>query len=102
MLMKKRGFSDVYQLDGGIVKYGETYKDEGLWEGSLYVFDDRMGIKFSDTAKDIAECIHCGAKTSNYENCANKVCNMLVIICEDCSNNALTCVGCTQLPIPVI
>lgn len=83
-LMKNRGFQDVYQMDGGIVKYGEKYGDDGLWEGSLYVFDDRMGMKFSDHAKDIGECIHCGGKTSNYENCALKSCNELVLICEDC------------------
>jgi len=86
-LMKNRGFKDVYQIDGGIVKYGETYGDEGLWEGSLYVFDDRMGLKFSDKAKDIGECIHCQAKTSNYENCALKSCNDLVLICENCKQD---------------
>ncbi len=83
-LMKKRGFKEVYQMDGGIVKYGETYKDDGLWEGSLYVFDDRMGMKFSDKAKDIGVCVHCQSKTSNYENCALKSCNDLVLICKDC------------------
>lgn len=83
-LMKNRGFQDVYQLDGGIVKYGEAYGDDGLWEGSLYVFDDRMGLKFSDEAQDIGTCIHCGNKTSNYENCALASCNQLVIICDDC------------------
>lgn len=83
-LMKNRGFKDVYQMDGGIVKYGEQYGDEGLWEGSLYVFDNRMGMKFTDKAKDIGECIHCSAKTSNFENCALKSCNDLVLICENC------------------
>lgn len=90
-MMKKRGFKDVYQMDGGIVKYGERYGDEGLWEGSLYVFDDRMGVKFSDKAKDIGECIHCQGKTSNYENCANLACNDLVLICENCKTNNDTC-----------
>lgn len=86
--MKNRGFQDVYQIDGGIVKYGEKYGDEGLWEGSLYVFDDRMGVKFSDKAEDIGECIHCHAKTSNFENCALKSCNDLVLICETCLEDA--------------
>ncbi len=86
-LMKKRGFGEVYQIDGGIVKYGETYKDDGLWEGSLYVFDDRMGMKFSDKAVDIGECIHCQAKTSSYENCALKSCNDLVLICDNCKQD---------------
>lgn len=83
-LMKNRGFKEVYQMDGGIVKYGEAYGDDGLWEGSLYVFDGRMNIKFSDHAKDIGACVHCGGKTSNYENCAHKACNRLILVCEDC------------------
>ena len=32
-LMRARGFGDVHQLDGGIVRYGETYGDDGLWKG---------------------------------------------------------------------
>jgi len=85
MLMKNRGFKEVYQIDGGIVKYGEKYKDDGLWEGSLYVFDKRMTTTFSDKAKDIGECIHCHGKTSNYENCALNSCNNLVLICKGCA-----------------
>jgi len=90
-LMKSRGFKEVYQIDGGIVKYGEKYKDDGLWEGSLYVFDGRMGTKFSDKATDIGVCVHCQGKTSNYENCALKSCNNLVLICENCATSKETC-----------
>ena len=79
-MMKKRGFKEVYQIDGGIVKYGEAYGDDGLWEGALRVFDGRMTVKFSERAKTIGECLHCGAKTSNFENCANVTCNELVLI----------------------
>lgn len=87
-MMKKRGFSDVYQVDGGIVKYGEVYGDDGLWEGSLRVFDDRMKVEFSDHTKTIGECSHCSGKTSNFENCAHMECNDLVLICEDCKQNS--------------
>lgn len=91
-LMKNRGFKEVYQIDGGIAKYGETYKDDGLWQGSMYVFDKRMGVKFSDKAQDIGICVHCSEKTSNYENCAFMPCNNLVLICQDCAaGNNLTC-----------
>ncbi|MBC7746608.1 rhodanese-related sulfurtransferase [Pedobacter sp.] len=83
-LMKNRGFNEVYQIDGGIVKYGEAYKDEGLWEGALYVFDDRMNVRFSDDSKDIGTCVHCDSKTSNYENCALGSCNKLVLVCSEC------------------
>ena len=86
-MMKKRGFKEVYQIDGGIVKYGESYGDDGLWEGALRVFDNRMTMEFSDHAKTIGECIHCGKSTSNFENCANKSCNELVLICEKCKQD---------------
>ena len=86
-LMKNRGFQEVYQMDGGIVKYGEKYGDDGFWEGSLRVFDDRMTVDFSDHAKVIGECSHCGEKTSKYENCAYANCNDLVLICEMCTSN---------------
>jgi UPF0176 protein len=91
VLMKQGGFQEVYQLDGGIAKYGETYGDEGLWEGSLYVFDGRVTTKFSDKAVDIGDCIHCGAKTSRYENCANKACNELILVCAACYAGTQIC-----------
>lgn len=96
MLMKKRGFQEVYQLDGGIAKYGEAYGDDGLWEGSLYVFDGRMGQKFSDKAADIGTCSHCGTRTSNYENCADKACNDLILICQNCTATHKYCATHSQ------
>ena len=83
-MMKKRGFKDIYQIDGGIVKYGEAYGDDGLWEGSLRVFDKRMTVNFSDHTAVIGSCVHCGASTSNFENCADPSCNELVLICDTC------------------
>ena len=90
VLMKNRGFEEVYQLDGGIVKYGEKYGDEGLWEGSLYIFDDRMNHTFSNNPKVLGTCVLCSGKTSNFENCADVSCNRLVLMCENCRHaNAL-------------
>lgn len=86
-LMKNRGFEEVYQIDGGIVKYGEEFGDDGLWEGSLRVFDDRMTIDFSDDPAVIGVCTHCQGKTSNYENCAWTNCNDLVLICDTCKQD---------------
>jgi UPF0176 protein len=96
-LMKNRGFKEVYQIDGGIVKYGEQYKDDGLWEGSLYVFDNRVGVKFSDKAKDIGECVHCHDKTSDYKNCANLACNDQILVCENCAQQTY-CAACATIP----
>lgn len=83
-LMMNRGFTEVYQIDGGIAKYGEEFGDDGLWEGSLRVFDDRMTMEFSDHTAVIGECSHCKEATSNYENCAFANCNNLVLICDNC------------------
>jgi UPF0176 protein len=67
-LMRSRGFEEVYQLDGGIVRYGEERGDRGLWEGQLFVFDERMTVAFSDEAVHLAACHVCGAPTSRLHN----------------------------------
>jgi UPF0176 protein len=83
-LMIEKGFEEVYQIDGGIVKYGEKYADQGHWEGKLFVFDKRMHIAFSDRAKDIATCEQCGQHTSNQINSTN-IRRRLHIICKKCA-----------------
>lgn len=87
-LMIEKGFEEVYQMDGGIVKYGEKYKDEGYWEGKLFVFDKRMKLGFSNDAKDIATCEKCGAKTSNQINSTN-IRRRLHIVCENCAETGI-------------
>lgn len=43
--MKQRGFEEIFQLEGGILKYIETVdKDESLWEGECFVFDERRTL----------------------------------------------------------
>ncbi len=93
--MKHKGFDEVYHLDGGIVKYGQEFGDEGHWEGKCFVFDKRMNLAFSGDSLDIGECVHCGDKTSNHENCANKICNRLVLVCKKCANRDL-CEQCAH------
>jgi UPF0176 protein len=82
-LMINRGFREVYQLDGGIVKYGETFADAGLWEGSLYVFDERKSIEFSDRAQVIGRCYACGEPTSRMENCGDLACRIQLVVCDE-------------------
>ncbi|HUZ40298.1 MAG TPA: rhodanese-related sulfurtransferase [Acidimicrobiales bacterium] len=83
-LMIRRGFQEVYQLDGGIVRYGEAFGDDGLWEGSLYLFDARMHHEFSDHSKVLGACERCAAPTSQYHNCANLACRKLILLCRVC------------------
>ena len=89
-LMKRHGFREVYQLDGGIVRYGEAFGDDGLWEGSLYLFDARMHQEFSDHSKVIGACERCGGPTSQYHNCANLACRKLILLCGECETDNLS------------
>lgn len=43
--MKQLGFEQVFQLDGGILKYLEqTSREDSMWEGECYVFDERVTV----------------------------------------------------------
>ena len=84
-LMISRGFSEVYQLDGGIARYGEAYGDDGLWEGALYVFDKRMSVEFSDHAAVVGTCVACGESSRHMQNCADPACRVQLVVCETCA-----------------
>ena len=83
-LMKERGFGEVYQLDGGVVRYGEAFGDDGLWNGSLYVFDQRMSLDFSDHTAVIGCCARCGEPTKNMLNCRDLSCREQLVVCPGC------------------
>ena len=87
-LMRARGFEEVYQLDGGIARYGEVYGDDGLWEGSLYVFDGRGSLTFSDHAAVLGRCVACGAETSRMRNCTDPACREQLVVCAECDRTA--------------
>lgn len=87
-LMTSRGFGEVYQLDGGIVRYGERFGDDGLWQGSLYVFDQRGSIDFSDHTAVIGSCTGCGGATNRTVNCTDASCDAEFVLCESCGASA--------------
>lgn len=84
VLMKNRGFNEVYQIKGGIVRYGEQFADKELWEGSLYVFDKRMVTDFSEDTVTIGECDKCGATAKKFYNCVENSCRELALLCDEC------------------
>lgn len=87
-LMRNRGFEEVYQIDGGIVRYGEAFGDAGLWDGSLYVFDKRMNLDFTDKAVTLGRCTLCQAPTSRYRNHPDAGGRELTLVCESCVPDA--------------
>jgi UPF0176 protein len=43
--MLTQGFAEVYHLQGGILKYlEEVPKEESLWRGECFVFDNRVSV----------------------------------------------------------
>jgi UPF0176 protein len=93
-VMKNRGFKEVYQIKGGIVRYGEKMGDKGLWEGSLYIFDNRTIQEFSDSPDVIGKCDECGSSTKTFRNCAHPNCHLLRLLCDDCDRNINTPENC--------
>ncbi|MDQ7008952.1 MAG: rhodanese-like domain-containing protein [Candidatus Gracilibacteria bacterium] len=80
VMLQKAGLKNTYQLDGGVVKYINTY-DDGNWEGNLYVFDDRVSDEVGSKEKHttIGICCYTGEKTDHCENCRYSPCNARLI-----------------------
>lgn len=81
--MIKRGFKNVYQIDGGIVRYGEAFGNNGLWEGSLAIFDGREAMDFAPGAKVIGTCTVCSQSSNIVSNCVEKSCKKRFVTCEE-------------------
>lgn len=90
-LMRKRGFREVYQLDGGIARYGETFGDDGLWEGSMYVFDGRGATDFSDHTARVGRCDRCDRPTNTARDCSDIACVAQFARCDTCADLDLAC-----------
>ena len=83
-LLLHEGFENVYQLHGGIIKYGKEAGGEDF-EGKCYVFDNRVAVDVNTVNPVvISTCRNCGANTSKMINCANPECNEHFTQCDAC------------------
>ena len=83
VLMREKGWEDVNQLHGGILRYG---KEEGgvHFKGKCFVFDDRLVVPVNEKDMEpIAECEITGKPADTYINCANMQCNKLFVCSEE-------------------
>lgn len=56
----EQGFKDVFHLQGGIIKYlEEVPKDETLWQGECFVFDNRVAINHDLEKGSYDQCYAC-------------------------------------------
>jgi len=90
--LKERGFTNVYQLEGGVINYAHAVKSEGLaskFKGKNFVFDERLGERITDDI--LSKCHICGAVSDRQLNCANEGCHVLMIQCENCGTRLNNC-----------
>jgi UPF0176 protein len=92
-LLKARGFRQVFQIDGGIIRYLErSHNREQLWEGSVYTFDDRKRL-LGDYADAVGICVHCSDATEEFHDCRS--CDAHVLACPSCWDAAgAACPSC--------
>lgn len=101
---KHVGFKNVFQLEGGIIKYAQDVKDQNLenkFVGKNFVFDERLGERISDDI--ISNCHQCGKPCDTHTNCKNDGCHLLFIQCEECAKKYNSCCSpecATTLTLP--
>ena len=79
-----QGFADVYQLHGGIIKYGIEEAGEDF-DGKCYVFDNRLTTDVNKiNPVIISKCHICQVECDRMVNCANPECNEHIPICIPC------------------
>ena len=80
----EQGFENVYQLHGGIIKYGIEAGGEDF-DGQCYVFDNRVAVDVNRVNPTvISRCQHCQQPSNRLINCANPHCNAHLPLCEAC------------------
>lgn len=58
--LKEQGFDEVYHLEGGILQYLEDVpKEESLWEGDCFVFDNRVAVNHDLEKSIYDQCYAC-------------------------------------------
>ena len=89
---KHRGFENVHQLEGGIIKYANDAKERGIenkFIGKNFVFDERRGERITEDIVSI--CHQCGSQADVHTNCVNDACHLLFIQCDSCKDKMENC-----------
>lgn len=95
-----KGFKDVYQLHGGIIKYAQEVQGKDF-EGQCYVFDNRVAVPVNKVNPTVvSHCYVCGTPSERMVNCANELCNVHVAICPSCGDTlkGACSVECSHAP----
>ncbi|EFM12413.1 Rhodanese domain protein [Paenibacillus curdlanolyticus YK9] len=86
-VLMDEGFTNVFQLDGGIVTYGKDPEVQGrLFDGKCYVFDERISVPINRTDEQVVvgRCHHCDSPAETFINCVDDSCHKQHIVCDSC------------------
>ena len=71
--LKKKGFKNIYQLNGGILNYlNKIKKNESLWKGECFVFDNRTSLRHGLKLGSYSVCSGCRMPISTKDKRSHK------------------------------
>ena len=81
--LKEQGFEEVYHLKGGILKYLEEMpREDSLWEGECFVFDERVTVDHDLNPGEFDQCHACRRPISDEDKASEKF--QLGVSCPKC------------------
>ena len=81
--LKEQGFEEVYHLKGGILKYLEEMpKEDSLWEGECFVFDERVTVDHDLNPGEFDQCHACRRPISDEDKGSEQF--QLGVSCPKC------------------
>ncbi len=84
--LKQKGFKNIYQLNGGILNYlNKIKKNESLWKGECFVFDNRISLKHGLKSGSYSICSGCRMPISLKDKRSNKY--EEGVSCPNCYDN---------------
>ncbi len=94
--LKREGYEDVGQLEGGIATYGQDEEVRGKdWLGQMVVFDERLSVPINQLEHVIVGVDHYdGTPQERMFNCSNPDCNKRLIGSEE--NERLHMGACSE------
>ena len=92
--LKKEGFEEVYQLEGGILNYLKEFPNKDF-EKECFVFDHRVAVgQDLKASKVYSLCPHCGDPAKKKVPCG--FCEKEALVCETCLEKAFFYKSCSK------
>lgn len=92
--LQRQGYDNVYQLEGGILKYIEDHPND-QYEGECFVFDHRVAVNQKLEPTEVYKlCPHCGQPSNVTISC--KRCDSTAVICDLCETKDIAKDTCSK------